>query len=206
MDQDQRTLAGDAKAPKQPPVTRLWQRVGGARQRQQQRRAQALDCGIGFTAHGHRPQPDAGEGCRHQRCALHMAGLAVLVDHGAQSFAVAAGGGGKGQLCLAVPGNTQAHGDGADRVQSGGQLQHRISAFGQGFKQAQWRLGTPIPTEPARAVDVDAYALHLFIAAGQKMRRHQPVLARQTRCARKHQRLMLRQPLRADKEVGESRM
>ena len=62
---------------------------------------------------------DACQRGRHQRGALHMAGLAVLVDDGVQRHRIVGGRRGKGHPGFGVRRDAQAHAQGGDRVQAG---------------------------------------------------------------------------------------
>ena len=213
--QHDRPVARDAEAPQQPAVAAVGGRGRAAvlrpRQAEHQRGGQALHGGEVVGADAQVAQPDAGQRGRHQRGPRHMAGLAVLVDHRAQRGGVVRGGGGKGQLGLAVGRDAQAHAERANRIQPGGQRhapagqQHGVG-WRQGVQRGLRLAGGAVAAQPARAVGLHRDRHHLRVALGQKVRRLQRRLGHQARLALEQQRLLRGQPLGAHEQAGKRRV
>ena len=112
-------------------------------------------------ADAQRAQPDAGQRGRHQRGALHVAGLAVLVDHRMQRAAVVRGGGGEGQLRLrraarCAARTASAH-TGSRPVSSVGFRPSRRPRAAASNDASGW-LGVAVAAEPALPVGLHAHA------------------------------------------------
>ena len=206
-------VARDAEAPQQAPVAGLGHARGmcadlRAGEAHHQRSGERLDGGKVFSAERERAQADAGERGRHQRRALHVNRLVVLVDHCAQGGERVAGAGGEGELCLGVGRNAQPHGEGAHRVEAGvegaalfGGVLGRFAR--QVVERSHWPRRALVAPPPALAVGLHADADHLRVGLGQEVRGLQPCFGGQARCALEQQRLLRGEPFGAHEEVGE---
>ncbi len=98
--QQQRPVARNTKAPQHAAVTdhSCLRRAAGLRPGKAERdgSGERLDGGEILHPQGQRAQADAGQRGRHQRGPLHVAGLAVLIDHRAQRAGVVGRSRGKG--------------------------------------------------------------------------------------------------------------
>ena len=181
----------------------------GARERERQRRRQRLDRREVLGVDAHLAQADAGQRRRHQRGALDVAELAVLVDHRAQRRRVVGGGGAERQPHLRLGRDLQPHRERRDRIEAG--VERRAvavggAAAGGSSKAASgWLASRLRPSQRWRStwIRIETFA---GSASARKLAATQALVGRQARLPREHDRLVVRLPLGAHEQVRERRM
>lgn len=211
---DDRPVARKAQLPQHAPVLDLRQADGACAMRVQaglqlgqgehQRRAQKLQCrqvlGPGPVLQGILALRQGGG---DHGGALHIAGLAVLVQDGHEGAGTVAGSRRKHHAHLSARAHAHAHTQHGDGIQAGVQR----DSFTRCGLQARLRLaGRVIAAGPFRPIALVAQAQDLPLRAGHEMGHLHHLLLLVAGNPLKTHALLLRQPLRLHEHAGERRV